>query len=164
MRKKIILIARCFFLFSVLAFSSCGSKKSNLSTAAFYKIPLHYLNTDASGRHNFVVYAAGQSADDCLANAKAEIIRQLLYKGFQQGIQLKPLLNDPQEISEFRPHESDFIRRIGNFGNVIVAHRYPSNKLSQSTAKHTSYTMSFNIGVNPGNLLHEIQIFKEKLK
>ena len=148
--KHILSIVMCMVILA-----ACAPKKELVRTGAFYDIAPRFARSQGNMEY-FLAYGKGINESECRSNAEAGLIKTLIYQGVRDGININPILNEPQSVAAFKTREQTALSVLQGRSGLIDNSGKPTNRMRQSTDKNALYSMAFEIGVNRSLLTSEV--------
>jgi hypothetical protein len=142
------------FLF-ILIFSSCANTQKTITS--FVEATPVYKYTNAENWDIFEVTAYGTKSIEQLAeNAKAQLMRELIKKGYNGIKDFKPLVTNPLLQEKVLNENFNLLMEINNDPNcVIVDYKRAIEPIFMS--KRKTYTKSFLVTINVNNIKNKLK-------
>jgi len=115
MKKKILIYVFVFLCSLVNGYSQKTGKKPD-----DYNYEVQFIRTGVQGTELIKVYAYGRNEKECIANAKADGIKAILFKGIPGSGMMKPMVFEPNGEIVHESYFKDFLAPNGKYLNFIA--------------------------------------------
>ncbi|MVZ65228.1 hypothetical protein GQF61_05135 [Sphingobacterium sp. DK4209] len=147
---------------SIALISSCINPKSIVRPAgSAEKLEVRKTHEGSDGFVYFVAFGKGANKKECLSNAKYLLLKEVIYKGIDQGTTMRPLVTSGEFANEFRENENRYLSRLLEDETLLKHDNTVLEKIATNEEKRKSlYQMSFQIGISPSQLKESLQRLK----
>lgn len=90
------------------------------TTAAFYNFEIQYIRSGMEGDIQVKVFAEGRNQSECIAQAKYEAVKTLVFKGITGDPSPKPLVPENNAQEKYKPYFSSFFSTGGKYQNYVT--------------------------------------------
>lgn len=116
-------IIKIFILLGVVSFQmvlfSCKSPERT-TTSTLYNFEIQYIRSGMEGDIQVKVFAEGRNESECIAQAKYEAVKTLIFKGISGSSSPKPLVSEVNAEEKYKPYFSAFFSEAGKYLNYVT--------------------------------------------